>query len=63
MRFVKQYDVGVYQVCSIDNESKLWCWGYNANGQLGVGDVNVNEFSKTLVSSLGMYCKLALDNI
>jgi alpha-tubulin suppressor-like RCC1 family protein len=39
-RTVRALGAGYYNVCAIlDNES-LKCWGYNAEGQLGLGDIN-----------------------
>jgi len=43
MKSTKSMDVGTYHVCSIDNESQLWCWGYNAQGQLGDGTVSLKN--------------------
>ena len=59
MRSVKQYDVGTYIACSIDNNSNLWCWGYNNYGQLGVGDVSQRVYP-TLVSSLGKVLQVSV---
>jgi alpha-tubulin suppressor-like RCC1 family protein len=30
-------DLGEYHACSIDNSSKIWCWGRNNYGQIGFG--------------------------
>ncbi|MGY8670817.1 MAG: RCC1 domain-containing protein, partial [Candidatus Poseidoniales archaeon] len=65
----RDMDVGTYQVCSIDNESKLWCWGYNPYGNLGVGDATVRntpsqvkDITNTLQVSVGQYLACALDS-
>ena len=65
----KDIDVGFYQVCSIDNDSQLWCWGYNPYGNLGVGDVSVRyspsqveDISNVLQVSVGHYLACALDS-
>ena len=34
---VKQVSVGYKHVCAINSEDKLYCWGWNAQGQLGDG--------------------------
>jgi alpha-tubulin suppressor-like RCC1 family protein len=33
-------DAGTYHTCSIAMTGRLWCWGGNTNGQLGLGDRN-----------------------
>ncbi len=44
--------VGVYHTCALDDQSQLWCFGWNNFGQLGVGNNNY-ESSPAHVSSLG----------
>ena len=44
--------VGITSTCGIRTDGKLYCWGQNANGQLGVGDTT-DRSSPTLV--LGGY--------
>jgi hypothetical protein len=31
---------GYQHTCAIDSSQNLWCWGFNADGELGVGDEN-----------------------
>jgi alpha-tubulin suppressor-like RCC1 family protein len=39
-RFAKSVDVGFAHVCALLDDDSVKCWGENANGQLGLGDVN-----------------------
>ena len=41
---------GWASTCAIDSQGRLWCWGYNNYGQIGVGDVGVNHFTPQLVN-------------
>jgi alpha-tubulin suppressor-like RCC1 family protein len=69
MKSSKSMDVGIFHACSIDNESKLWCWGYNNVGQLGDGGVSlknvphpVSELSNDVLQvSTGAYHTCALN--
>ena len=38
--------------CALKADGTLWCWGYNGNGQLGVGDT-VKRVVPTQVAALG----------
>ena len=29
---------GDYQTCATRTDGTLWCWGWNATGQLGIGN-------------------------
>jgi hypothetical protein len=29
---------GIYQTCAIAQDTSLWCWGANTNGELGTGN-------------------------
>jgi alpha-tubulin suppressor-like RCC1 family protein len=40
-----QIDAGGYHSCAITPTERLKCWGYNAEGQLGLGDDNLNDQS------------------
>jgi len=33
----KSVSAGSYHSCAIKTNKTLWCWGYNANGQIGLG--------------------------
>ncbi len=35
-----EVDAGRYHTCAIRADETLWCWGYNDEGNLGVGDRN-----------------------
>ena len=40
----------------LTNRGRIWAWGWNKWGQLGVGDIK-NRFAPTLVCSAGMQGK------
>lgn len=47
--------VGSYHSCALSTKNQIKCWGWNGNGQLGLGDKNVrgdgpNEMGDNLVS-------------
>jgi alpha-tubulin suppressor-like RCC1 family protein len=69
MKSTKAMDVGTYHVCSIDNESQLYCWGYNGQGQLGDSTTTtksyptrVTELTDTLQVSTSAYHTCALNS-
>ena len=35
---LRRIEAGGNHTCAIDNDGKLWCWGYNGYGQLGNGN-------------------------
>ncbi|MFI7674919.1 RCC1-like domain-containing protein [Actinophytocola sp. NPDC049390] len=37
---IRQISAGGYSTYAVDNNNKLWAWGYNGNGELGDGTVN-----------------------
>ena len=47
-----QVVAGNYQVLAIDNAGRLFTWGYNAFGELGLGDT-INRSSPVQVTSVG----------
>ena len=34
---IEAIDIGAYHACALTETSDVWCWGYNAAGQVGVG--------------------------
>jgi alpha-tubulin suppressor-like RCC1 family protein len=40
-------------VCAFENTGWLWCWGYNMDGQLGLGYKNASVLSPALVGATG----------
>ncbi|MDX6298230.1 MAG: hypothetical protein QOI51_2087, partial [Nocardioidaceae bacterium] len=34
---------GEYFSCGIRTDQTLWCWGYNGNGELGLGDTTARN--------------------
>jgi len=41
-------DAGSYHACGISTDEQLWCWGYNADGQLGIAQT-VTTLSPSLI--------------
>ncbi|MFM6929180.1 MAG: RCC1 domain-containing protein [Bdellovibrio sp.] len=48
---ITQISLGYYNACAIDDQKKIYCWGKNTNGQLGLGDL-VDRFTPTQSSFL-----------
>jgi len=46
---IKTFTVGRYHACVIDMENRLYCFGNNEEGQLGLGDTG-NRSLPTLVT-------------
>ncbi len=60
---IKQINVGYGganngAVCAIDSHNQAWCWGYNANGELGLGDAT-NRTSPVLIPGLTNVASIA----
>lgn len=47
-----QLAAGEGHACARTEDSRAFCWGYNANGQIGKGGSNDNSISPTLVNGL-----------
>jgi len=43
---------GGYHVCTVKNDGELWCWGWNAAGQLGDG-TNTDKYFPWQITSVG----------
>jgi len=56
---VSELEVGEQHGCIIDSVRKLWCWGANWQGQLGLDD-QVNRDVPTELSSISNVAALAL---
>lgn len=48
---ITQISLGYYSACAVDDQKKIYCWGKNTNGQLGLGDL-VDRFTPTQSSFL-----------
>ena len=46
--------VGWYSACALDGDSKAWCWGVNAQGQLGTGDTVAQSVPAAVVGALSL---------
>ncbi len=42
---------GGYHTCAIRDDNSLWCWGYNSDGQIGLGTSGYNYDTPQLVDS------------
>lgn len=56
---VKAIATGLRHTCAILSDSTLWCWGSNASGQLGLGDLQNGSPEPRLVSSLPLVRSVA----
>lgn len=36
-------DTNTFHTCAINRSNELWCWGRNAEGQLGLGDIDLRS--------------------
>jgi len=51
---VKWITSGYYHVCALLSDESVWCWGNNAHGQLGNGDLTVTQsYTPLPVTGLG----------
>jgi alpha-tubulin suppressor-like RCC1 family protein len=50
---------GSYHTCGIRLDGSLWCWGGNANAQLGVGTTGTNERTPLPVEASGRWSAVA----
>jgi alpha-tubulin suppressor-like RCC1 family protein len=41
---------GANQTCAIRSDSTLWCWGYNGDGQLGLGNTTTEDTPQQVTS-------------
>src|SRR5690606_32606823 len=48
---VIQLDSGARHTCALTDTRAVWCWGYNASGQLGVGDI-IQHFTAVAVTGI-----------
>lgn len=49
---------GYDHTCAIDSTNKLFCWGYNTNGQLGDGTTTIRPLP-TLIDGANTYTKIS----
>lgn len=47
----KMVDVGTYHSCGIMTDETLWCWGRNAEGQIGVGQYELHPYRPKAVGT------------
>ncbi|AKU91143.1 BNR repeat domain protein [Vulgatibacter incomptus] len=43
---------GAFHTCAVDAEGEGWCWGGNASGQLGTGDLNDRQLPARTLGAL-----------
>jgi alpha-tubulin suppressor-like RCC1 family protein len=41
---------GANQTCAIRSDTTLWCWGYNGDGQLGLGNTTTEDLPQQVTS-------------
>lgn len=58
----KQVDVGGSHSCAIRTDKTLWCWGYNSDGELGIGDT-VARSSPTQVGADTGWLSVTVGNL
>lgn len=49
---LKQIALGWFHTCAVVVDGKLWCWGQNFSGELGLGDTS-SRFAPTIVTGVG----------
>lgn len=59
LRF-EQLGAGEHHTCGITADSATWCWGSNASGQLGDGDVGTTQNIRTAVVWGGVFESLVV---
>ncbi len=68
---ISQVATGGYHTCIVDKLSALWCWGYNPDGQLGLGNTSDRNIPTQVISlangishvAAGASHTCAIDNI
>lgn len=60
----KEVSAGMYQTLAIDEESNLWSWGLNNNGQVGEGTTTHEDISNPIQIKPGVkFVQIATGNL
>jgi hypothetical protein len=43
----------LYGTCALNTSNEVWCWGYNNDGQLGIGKKSLREASPIKIQGIG----------
>ncbi|MBT6874743.1 MAG: hypothetical protein HOA28_05900, partial [Euryarchaeota archaeon] len=54
-RYIKKIETGVYSTCAILFDDTIRCWGYNGNGNLGIGsNTNIGDGPSEMGSNMAI---------
>ncbi|MFN0249481.1 MAG: RCC1 domain-containing protein [Kofleriaceae bacterium] len=58
----RQVSLGDEGTCAIDTDQRLWCWGKNASGELGVGDIAIRRVPVQVGTSTWLHISLGVES-
>ena len=56
-----QIAAGQYHTIGIDKNGKVWCWGYNGYGQLGINSVTSARTPVAVLGATKTFCQIACE--
>jgi hypothetical protein len=57
-----QVSLGYYHACTHNTDNTVWCWGYNSNGQLGVGNTTNTTYPVQVTGLSNQASQIAVAN-